>query len=71
MRPAVLNDSSLESTSWYEPSYRHDPEVYDRETGKVAALRRFNDSLFDCRNKVLRNRAAEDLVDELEVASAR
>ena len=47
------------------------PEVDDREAGEISTLRRFHDALFHRRNVVLRNRAAEDLVDELEVAAAR
>ena len=36
--PAVLNDSSFESTSWYEPSKSVDLEVDHRVAGQEAAL---------------------------------
>ena len=46
-------------------------EIDHREAGEIAARGRFDNSLLDRGNVVLGNRAAEDLVDELEVAAAR
>ena len=48
-----------------------DAEVDHRVAGEVAAHARFLDALFDRRNELPRDRAAEDLVDELELAAAR
>ena len=49
----------------------HDAEVDDRIAGEVAAQPRFLDALLDGGNELPRDRAAEDLVDELELAAAR
>src|SRR6185369_10940611 len=45
-------------------------EVDHRVTRKIAAHARFLDALLDCGNVLPRNRAAEDVVDELEVGAA-
>jgi hypothetical protein len=50
---------------------QRDPEIHDRVPRQPAALGGFPDSLLDGRTEVLRNRSAEDLVDELEPAAAR
>src|SRR5262249_9392806 len=49
---------------------RH-PEIDDRVPGKVAARPRVLDALLDGRNELPWDRAAEDVVDELEVGTAR
>ncbi len=46
-------------------------EVDHREAGEEAAQPRVLDALFHGGNELPRNRAAEDVVDELEVAAAR
>ena len=66
-----MNDISFESTSWYEPSKTRDAEVDHRVAGEVAAHARVLDALLDRRNELPRNRAAEDVVDELEIGAAR
>ena len=48
-----------------------DLEVDNGISGKEAALRGFDNALFDGGNVVPGNRAAEDFVDELEVSAAR
>ena len=48
-----------------------DPEIDHREAGQVAAPGGVANAFFDGRNEVLRNGAAEDVVDELELAAAR
>ena len=48
-----------------------DPEIDDRVTGEVAAHPRVLDPLFDGRHELAWDRAAEDVVDELEIGSAR
>ena len=50
--------------------HRH-AEIHHGEAGEIAAHACFLDALFDGRNELSRNRAAEDVVDELEVRSAR
>ena len=47
------------------------PEVDHREAGEEAAHPRVLDALLDGRDELPRDRAAEDVVDELEVAAAR
>src|SRR6476646_2020466 len=44
-----------------------DHRIPGQETAKPSVL----DSLFNCGNELTRNRAAEDVVDELELAAAR
>ena len=48
-----------------------DAEVDHRKAGEIAAHARFLDALFDRRDELARDRAAEDVVDELEVGAAR
>ena len=47
------------------------PEVDHREAGEEAAHPRVLDALFDGGDELSRDRAAEDVVDELEIAAAR
>ena len=70
-RPAILNESSFESTSWYEPSNTVTRKSTIGIAGEIAAHACFLDALFDGRNELPRNRAAENVVDELEVGAAR
>ena len=66
---AILNDSSLESTGWNEPSY----SVALKSTSGIArqhALgRRLADALLDAREEALGDGAADDLVGELDAAA--
>ena len=48
-----------------------DAEVDHRKAGEIAAHARFLNALFHRRNELARDRAAEDVVDELEVRAAR
>src|ERR1019366_8322675 len=50
---------------------QNDPEVNHREASEKAALCGLDNALLDGGDIVLGNRAAEDLIDELEVAAAR
>ena len=50
--------------------HRH-AEIDHRVSGEVAAYARFLDAFLDGRDELPRNRPAEDVVDELEVRSAR
>ena len=68
--PAILKAISEESTSWYWPSIRRTRKSTTRVSGEEAPLAGLPDALLDRRAVVLRNRAAEDLVDELEVLAA-
>ena len=68
---AILNDSSFESTWWYEPVEDRGAEIDHRVAGEEAAQPRVLQALLDGRDELPRDRAAEDVVDELEVAAAR
>ena len=61
---------SLESTSWYEPSIELDADVDDGIPREHPGLHRLLDAEVDCRDVLLRDLAADDLVHEL-VAVAR
>ena len=65
IEPAILNAISDESTSWYEPSKRVDLDVDHRVAGVDARLERLADALVDRLDVLARDRAADDLVDEL------
>ena len=45
-------------------------EIYERITGNRAVLRGFDDSFFNRRTEILRNRAAEDFVNKFKTAAA-
>ena len=49
---------------------QRDLEIDQRITGDGAALRGFDNSFFDRRTEILRNRAAEDFVDPFKSAAA-
>ncbi len=49
----------------------HHAEVHHGKSGQISARRRVLDSLFDGRNIVLRNRAAENVVHKLKLPAAR
>ncbi len=49
----------------------HHTKIDDRESGEIAARGGVADSFFHGRNVILRNRAAKNIVDELELAAAR
>ena len=68
--PAILNAISCESTSWYEPSTSVTLTSTIGIAGEDAALERLADARVDRRDVLARDRAADDLVDEL-VAGAR
>ena len=53
------------------PVEHGDPEVDHRVAGEIAAQPRVLDPLLDRRDELPRDRAAEDVVDELEVGAAR
>ena len=53
------------------PVLQSDAEIDHREAGQVALLARVLDPLLDRGDVLARDRAAEDLVDELEVGAAR
>ena len=69
--PAILNDSSFESTAWNEPSKTVALKSTIGIAGQVPAHPGVLDALLDGRDELPRNGAAEDVVDELEVAAAR
>ena len=50
--------------------HRH-AEIDHRIAGEVAARPRVLDALLDRRHELARDRAAEDVVDELEIGAAR
>ena len=64
--PAILNASSLESTSWNVPSTTCDFDVNDLIAGIDAALDGFLDAVNDRRDVFLGNGAADDLVGDLD-----
>ena len=69
--PAILNDSSFESTGWNDPSKTRRAEIDHRIAGEKTAQTRVLDALFNRRHELARDRSAEDVVDELELAAAR
>ena len=64
--PAILKLISDESTEWYLPSKSGDAHVDDREPVDAALLHRLVHALLDRRDELPRDRAADDLVLELE-----
>ena len=68
--PAILNASSFESTSWKVPSTICHLHVHHRVAGQHAALDGFLDAVNDRRDVFLGNRAADDLVLDLDALAA-
>jgi hypothetical protein len=66
---AILNDSSFESTWWYEPSntVALKSTIDTRPDPRIRVLETF----LHRGNELAGNRAAEDVVHELELAAAR
>ena len=71
MRPAIWNDKIVRIHIVIGPVVENDAEIDDRKSRQISARRGVVNSFFDRGNVVLRNRAAEDVVDELELAAAR
>ena len=69
--PAILKLISEESTEWYLPSKQRDPDVDDREAVEAAGRHRLLDALLHRGDELAGDRAADDLVDELEALAAR
>ena len=67
---AISNASADESTSWYLPSTRRVLEVHRREAGQHAGFGLHLDALLDRRDVLLRHRAADHLVLELDARVA-
>ena len=63
---AILNESSFESTGWNDPSYSVALKSIERVAREHALGGRLADALLDAREEALRDRAADDLVGELD-----
>ena len=61
---------SDESTEWYLPSKHVTSHVDDGEAEHAAVLHRLDDALLHRGDELTGDRAADDLVDELEAAAA-
>ena len=70
LRPADTNATSFESTAWCLPSYTLTRMSCSVEAGDRAFGQHLAHAFLDGRDELARDRAAHDVVDELEARAA-